>query len=354
MKRVIPGSFLLMALALCSCAENPDKTTIGAASGGALGAGLGAIIGSQTGSAGGGMVIGAATGAAAGALIGNSLDASDKRMAASDESLKRNDETIRTQRSELDQLKRMNSQDTTAARGSYDFQPQGSSYGSSSSRGGDRLREIESLGQGVRRAGPSEIAAARERSLRGQTNNRAMAFQPPQRNLDPVKPTLSGEGSAAAFQQPSNSGPVKERTLVASTLTEPSNQVVHEEAAPPVVEAIANPASEESHTSDTSALNSVPSDASDCTGAKSEAEKAGEKTEPADKLFHIRRALRMCPDDPAYHVQLGELYKTLNRTDDAMFEYKEALRIDSSNSDAKRSLAALKGTTTTAKNNGKY
>ncbi len=58
----------------------------------------------------------------------------------------------------------------------------------------------------------------------------------------------------------------------------------------------------------------------------------------ADKLFHFRRALRLCPDSADYHNGLGEVYLVLNRKNDAEFEFKEALRLNPSLYIAKKNL----------------
>lgn len=60
-----------------------------------------------------------------------------------------------------------------------------------------------------------------------------------------------------------------------------------------------------------------------------------------DKLFHYRRAIRLCPTDPKYHNALGEFYLSLKRYDDARHEFKEALSVDPSYSSSQRNLKQL-------------
>ena len=82
---------------------------------------------------------------------------------------------------------------------------------------------------------------------------------------------------------------------------------------------------------------------SECNLAEKEMDQAATASESADKLFHYRRALRLCPSNPVYHNALGELYQKLRRTSDAKFEYQEALNVDPAFSKAKSNLESLQG-----------
>jgi uncharacterized protein YcfJ len=79
---------------------------------------------------------------------------------------------------------------------------------------------------------------------------------------------------------------------------------------------------------------------SQCAKAEEEMMKASSTSETPDKLFHYRRALRLCPSNPSYHVKLGDLYLSLKRKSDAEFEFKEALKIDPKFEEAKKKLGA--------------
>jgi len=80
----------------------------------------------------------------------------------------------------------------------------------------------------------------------------------------------------------------------------------------------------------------------ECSQAAQEIEKSVQVSEPSEKLFHYRRALRLCPSDARYHVNLGDHYRSLNRFADASFEYKEALALDPKNAEAKDRMEKLK------------
>jgi len=79
----------------------------------------------------------------------------------------------------------------------------------------------------------------------------------------------------------------------------------------------------------------------ECQQAVEEEANAERATEASQQLFHLRRALRLCPEDPRFHVALGKSYASMKRSEDAAFEFKEALRIDSSYAPALQSLQAL-------------
>ncbi|NMC62480.1 MAG: tetratricopeptide repeat protein, partial [SAR324 cluster bacterium] len=65
----------------------------------------------------------------------------------------------------------------------------------------------------------------------------------------------------------------------------------------------------------------------ECGEAQDEVNKANEAIDSADKLFHLRRALRLCPNNSSYHTMLGDLYLKLGRKEDADFEFGEARRL---------------------------
>jgi outer membrane lipoprotein SlyB len=80
----------------------------------------------------------------------------------------------------------------------------------------------------------------------------------------------------------------------------------------------------------------------ECSQAAQEIEKSVQVSESSEKLFHYRRALRLCPSDPRYHIHLGDHYRSLNRFADASFEYKEALALDPKSTVAKDRMEKLK------------
>jgi Flp pilus assembly protein TadD len=58
----------------------------------------------------------------------------------------------------------------------------------------------------------------------------------------------------------------------------------------------------------------------------------------SDKLFHLRRALRLCPQNAPIHHELGKVYAAMDRSSDAEQEFKQALELDPAYEAAQESL----------------
>lgn len=78
----------------------------GAGAGAVIGAGAGAIIGNQSGDAGEGALIGAALGGLTGAILGDQQQAGSERRSALEQRQYEQEEELRRQREEIEQLKR--------------------------------------------------------------------------------------------------------------------------------------------------------------------------------------------------------------------------------------------------------
>lgn len=81
-----------------------------------------------------------------------------------------------------------------------------------------------------------------------------------------------------------------------------------------------------------------PAQSGDCGKADAEIKKGELQEDVSDKLFHYRRALRLCPGNSGYHNKIGELYLSLNRKEDAKYEFEEALRLSPANTTASSNL----------------
>lgn len=101
------------------------RTATGAALGGAVGAGTGAAIGSASGNTGTGAAIGGAVGAISGAAIGDVRDRAEGSSKEQDEFIRRQEEMMKKQQRELEDLKRQKYHDEYF-RSRY---PQGSTNG---------------------------------------------------------------------------------------------------------------------------------------------------------------------------------------------------------------------------------
>jgi len=78
-----------------------------------------------------------------------------------------------------------------------------------------------------------------------------------------------------------------------------------------------------------------------CKSGELEAKRARSATSDADKLFYLRRAIRLCPSSVAYHLEIGEIYKSIGRDEDAAYEARQVLDLEPTNSAAKKLLSAV-------------
>lgn len=78
-----------------------------------------------------------------------------------------------------------------------------------------------------------------------------------------------------------------------------------------------------------------------CKEAEVEAKRARSASSEADRLFYYRRALRLCPLEPGYHIEIGRVYAELGRKDDAQFEFRKALELDPESEEAQDELSLL-------------
>lgn len=96
---------ILIFFVLLGCSEPLTTREKGAAIGTLGGAAAGGIIGGAVGHPGAGAAIGGAVGLGSGVLIGDQLQAMEKKQADLDEQIKANNAEIERQRQELERLK---------------------------------------------------------------------------------------------------------------------------------------------------------------------------------------------------------------------------------------------------------
>jgi tetratricopeptide (TPR) repeat protein len=80
----------------------------------------------------------------------------------------------------------------------------------------------------------------------------------------------------------------------------------------------------------------------DCSRADQEYQRANTSISDADKLFYLRRALRLCSSKANFHLATGKVYAKLGRTEDAEYEFRQVLDLESNNAEATKELASLK------------
>ena len=282
------------AFAIAGCAKPRQTTAVGAATGGALGAGLGAIVGNQTGNAGSGVAIGAVAGAATGALIGNALQAQQEKVDSQKETLQRQDKAIRAQRSEIDELRRMQS-DT--------------GYSSARTQNVNAYL-VERKRLQLQKRGPTP---------RGQSST--SSYSPP--------PLAKKSSEPLARYEANPEPPLVETKKVKASA--PVGEGIEEKD----LASVASTNAEAAKGSEPTKLKSG------CEEGKEARDTAASSSDDSDKLFHLRKALRLCPNSAETHYDLGKAYLHMDRAADANYEFKQALSIDPSFKPAQESLKEL-------------
>lgn len=98
----------LLALTVVSCSEPLTTRETGAAIGTVGGAAVGGVVGVAVGHPGAGAAVGGALGLGAGALIGDRLQAVEKKQTELDKQIEANQRELERQRKELEQLRKEN------------------------------------------------------------------------------------------------------------------------------------------------------------------------------------------------------------------------------------------------------
>lgn len=303
-----------VSLILSGCTEPGETTTIGAATGGVIGAGLGAIVGNQTGNPGAGLVIGSIAGAGAGAAFGNTIEAQQKAVRTQDEAIERQQKMLAAQNAELRELKNMQRDETKSSiNGAFKEEFKLNERPAKTNRSANSASTTEDLNR-------SDIKApAIKRNVSQQPSDRQLSSRQPARILPmEARAAIKPEILAPARQV----NIIQERNLEVKqpVAMEPEIQVAKQ------VEISASPKSPE------------------CEKADSEAEKGSSSKEPADRLFYLRRAIRLCPSNAVFHKDLADEYARLGRNEDAKTAYEDALKLDPALSDAKKSLETVSTT----------
>ena len=353
MKTVPITLAILGVLFSVGCTQPGETTGVAAATGGVVGAGLGAIVGNQSGDAGSGLALGALAGSATGALVGNALEAQQEAIRTQDEAIERQERMITAQRAEIEELRRV-SQDSLSFRNSS---AQGLNTKATNAAPAVRGREIALAGSG---------AAIRETTLRDAETSHPTAEQLVEIGRFGEAPgsdsnsALIEKGSTVGNRPSVRYTPLERGYFgVDSKTAKAPEQLPSEGRAVSALNTAAEPekASFDWSKNDQEALTAPePSPSaefsrdgatdqasltSECLRARDEVRAAEQALETPDKLFHYRRALRLCPDSAEFHNGLGEIYVTLNRDEDAQFEFQEALRLNPELGAARGNLQAL-------------
>ena len=354
----------------CTQMETGDNTTMGAATGGALGAGLGAVVGNQVGNTAEGLVLGAAAGAGAGAVVGSVFDRQQEAMRNQDEAIERQERVLLAQQNELQELRQLG-QDSVSFKG--DSQPaavQAASAGQYSFPSRPPVRNSQSIpGSMVASTGSLEPPVAPRLPVINTTRMQSTTSAVEERSLiEPVQIIERDPPEIADAPRPvigfsnSNERGVAANSPIAkgsysweekNNAARESQRIADNGVPAPVARAAVNSAFQGTGQDSAASVNEIrpsqPMTATqqlalhtpECEQAEKEALAAMSARDSQNKLFHFRRALRLCPDNANYHNGMGEVYVSINRLEDARYEFNEALRLNPKHGGAESNLLSL-------------
>lgn len=305
-----------------------------------MGAGLGAIIGNQTGSAGGGVAIGAVAGAATGALIGNALQAQDEKSRSQSEAIKRQEKTIQAQQNELAELRALKS-DSVAYPSSAEISPRyryrPTSLDENSPEVARRIAELQR--RGPQPKGHSSVETWRPSPKPSTSSPSKQSGHEALARYD-VRSEISAPGTPNKTTRPTTTD------ASSSAIVKTSNKAASIQNSVPLIKETLptgrSIAETDLGSSSTAASLVAPSpSSSECKEAMSEKELASQAPDNSDKLFHLRRALRLCPNNALLHYELGNVYRLMERTANAEEEFKQALSLEPNLAPAKNAMADM-------------
>ena len=362
-----------------------SRTGVGALTGAALGGGLGLLIGSTTGNAAEGLALGTIAGTAAGAGIGRQLQLENDALEEQRELVVKQNEIINEQGRELEELKQgigdrfdipEFNQPSRMPDVGYQGSPQAKVWPAGESpitvdlSGNQNNTQTTEYSRG-RIASASDSVPVTSVPLSGPVS-RAEDISPPQATLpgtNTPEATLPALGTTAVESGPAktarratsselpkaNTLPRANTEMISETMAEDvvgdvveEEEKIEEKAVETVKEveeektrvmaAVTEETSKEPLKPAKAAMNI---DRPVCTEAESEATRARGSASDADKLFYFRRAIRLCPEQADYYVELGKVYLNIGRTEEAQSEFSKALELDPENEAAQEELSMI-------------
>lgn len=309
--------------------EQPLSTTgVAAATGAALGGGLGAIIGSTTGNVGGGLVLGTIAGATTGGLVGRELERQEEDIAEQREKVARQEQLLAANRKRFEEVRK-----------SGDIAPSPtkieSYHGSSRAKPFDSgtSGEVESPRGRMKPAVREEALSSEVEVIPAETRMPSTTAKLPA--AKPIANTTSKLGAPAAGtqlpppQDEAKTAELPKKTSIAEPLV-PADGDDLIGAKPQAKVAIEK------------AQETMEPPKSDCAKADAEASRARAATSDADRLFYLRRALRLCPNNARYKADLGKVYASIGRVEDAEKELRQSLELDPTNEEARKQLTSIR------------
>lgn len=390
---LVAALFLSGALSSCSWIrqatgeEEPlglSPTGLGAATGAVVGSGIGAIIGSQSGSTGIGVAIGGLSGAALGGALGQQegreLASKEERNTRSE----RQDELLKANQNRINEYKR-GSDLASERRGALAIPSSSTRSVVKNSvintpigyRGNPRAVRLDDGDFDTR----PESVAPKSIASKNTVISRNEDVSPPKLKIIPARSALTPTENKTSSKVVSKTSQVdlipdvpavevSEPKIAPAVVTgkklpeakslEPAVKIADDSMKSEISKAttarngivgvpvqpdkvVVDPGTEEIKTTVITGSKVVKATSDDdCSRADQEYQRATTSISDADKLFYLRRALRLCSAKPNLHLATGRVYSKLGRVEDAEYEFRQVLDLEPSNSEATKELANLK------------
>ena len=330
-------------------------TGVGAATGAVVGGVLGAVVTSGSGDIGMGLVIGSVAGAAAGGAVGRAMEVDEEKTnEEQQQALRRQKSTMAKTRDNTQEAKRQPLDHpkvikTTASESLAKPKPRSSELGKEV--GSDEVVRSERRVHLDQAEPRTPVQAEKPKVTRevlepppSPTPAPAVAKVTAPPKVEPAKAIKGSSFTEANVDldqsaAESSSGVVSDLPPAKKTGGEQQKSVEKQEKS-----AVLPPATVEKSAAvqeASPAKRTTPP--AECERAEEEANRARTSTSEADRLFYLRRALRLCPKDANLHVELSRVFESIGRKDDAIYELKQAQQLDPQHPDVRQRLDVLEG-----------
>jgi hypothetical protein len=313
--------------------ETITAASIGAVTGAAIGGPIGAMVGGSSGAVLGGIAVGGVAGGATGVAVSRQIQENRAKMVKQQLELKRQEEILQLNRNRIKEMRGIQDDDLSNNQPSSRARLSGNSW----------ITPFEGNLPSKLRSAPN--------------------LPPPIEDAPIVKNTPIDKAKVESAKVENK----KLEKLKVSDDQEEQQTVVAEEEMPLItaddldskessleVQAAAKETTKEDEDKETELEPAVtktevsqqeePSPQNTCDKGQAEFSRAQESQSDSDKLFYLRRAVRLCPTSGSYQLALSKLYLSLGRKKEAEQSLLKAIEVEPSNEEASQALKDLKQT----------
>ena len=328
-----------------------NKTIVGGLAGGAGGATIGLLAADNAAE---GIAIGAISGAIIGAGIGAILAKNDSENDSLNETSYQQSEKIKQQQKDIDYLRSRDAEKPST-------RTEGNGVGEENLMLNPPPDSAGKNSQDLSKAEPSgDISGIKPKLVKNQAAPASIANESSARpamsskySFDENRPSGSRSSTSAAAVATSTTAAAAATTTVTPSKSDSAENSAKsvspkadQKSSDPTKPDIAPTLKKVTPEAPVTATSVVPpTGQAGCKEAVKEAEQGLKSSSDADRLFYLRRASRLCPSEPTYHVELGRMLSSLGKSNEAKQELKHALTLDPKNQAARDELSIVENST---------